>query len=120
MTPVIRPYRAADRAACHRIFYRAVHQGAASAYTADQRAAWAPSDQPDPTQPDMEIHDICDIEFNPLVEELLIRAQKKQDAYESSTKTRMKYSKDDVKKLLIKKGPSNALDRITRTGILDL
>ncbi|HSG56069.1 MAG TPA: GNAT family N-acetyltransferase [Paracoccaceae bacterium] len=49
---MIRPYLAADRAACHRIFHPAVHQGAARAYTADQRAAWAPSDQRDPAQPD--------------------------------------------------------------------
>jgi len=44
MTPTIRPYRAEDRAACHDVFYRAVHEGAAAFYTAAQRAAWAPEE----------------------------------------------------------------------------
>lgn len=42
MTPHIRPYRAADAGAVGQVFYDAVHQGAAGAYGAAQRAAWAP------------------------------------------------------------------------------
>lgn len=38
----IRPYRAGDAPACHALFYRAVHEGAAARYTPEQRAAWAP------------------------------------------------------------------------------
>ncbi|MEO0653484.1 MAG: GNAT family N-acetyltransferase [Pseudomonadota bacterium] len=42
MTPRIRPYRATDAEALAALFYRAVHVGTAGAYTAAQRAAWAP------------------------------------------------------------------------------
>lgn len=42
MTPRIRPYRAADAQALAALFYRAIHVGTAGAYTAEQRAAWAP------------------------------------------------------------------------------
>lgn len=38
----LRPYRAEDRAACAAVFFRAVREGAAGAYDAAQRAAWAP------------------------------------------------------------------------------
>lgn len=38
----LRPYRAADRAACAAVFFRAVREGAAGAYDAAQREAWAP------------------------------------------------------------------------------
>lgn len=50
--PRIRPYRPEDRAACHDVFYHAVHDGAADFYDAAQRAAWAPSPAPDPATPD--------------------------------------------------------------------
>jgi putative acetyltransferase len=52
MTPTIRPYDASDRAACQHVFYRSVREGAAAFYDADQRAAWAPTDTPDPAIPD--------------------------------------------------------------------
>ena len=38
----LRPYRAEDRAACAAVFFRAVREGAARAYDAAQREAWAP------------------------------------------------------------------------------
>lgn len=52
MTWHLRRYRPDDRAACHQVFYRAVHEGAAAAYTAPQRAAWAPRPTHDPSTPD--------------------------------------------------------------------
>ncbi len=55
----IRAYRADDRAACHHVFYRAVHEGAAAFYDADQRAAWAPSAQPDLSKPDKLLDQWC-------------------------------------------------------------
>ncbi|MEL6645722.1 MAG: GNAT family N-acetyltransferase [Pseudomonadota bacterium] len=42
MTPTLRRYRAGDATALGQIFYRAVHEGAAGAYGATERAAWAP------------------------------------------------------------------------------
>ncbi|MCY1125971.1 GNAT family N-acetyltransferase [Frigidibacter sp. RF13] len=51
MTLTIRPYRPEDRAAAAHIFYRAVREGAADHYDADQRAAWAPSPEPDYASP---------------------------------------------------------------------
>ena len=42
----IRPYRAEDRASIALVFYRAVREGTAAHYSAEERAAWAPS--PDP------------------------------------------------------------------------
>lgn len=48
----VRPYRATDRAECAALFYRAVHEGAAGAYDAVQRADWAPSPVPDLSKPD--------------------------------------------------------------------
>jgi putative acetyltransferase len=44
MTPRYRRYSVADGLGCFDVFYRAVHIGAASHYTAQQRQAWAPSD----------------------------------------------------------------------------
>ncbi|MEO1453649.1 MAG: GNAT family N-acetyltransferase [Pseudomonadota bacterium] len=42
MTPTLRRYRATDATALGRILYRAVQEGAAAAYDAVERAAWAP------------------------------------------------------------------------------
>jgi putative acetyltransferase len=52
MAPAIRPYRADDRAATKLVFFRAVREGTAAIYTESQRAAWAPSPDPDLTIPD--------------------------------------------------------------------
>lgn len=52
MSPTIRHYRAEDRAACHHVFYRAVHEGAARFYDATQRADWASRPDPDLSKPD--------------------------------------------------------------------
>ena len=52
MTLTIRPYSAADRAACHTVYFNAVHIGAADSYTPAQRAAWAPNPHPDQTKTD--------------------------------------------------------------------
>ncbi len=38
----IRAYGPPDAEACYRVFHRAVHEGAARAYSAEERAAWAP------------------------------------------------------------------------------
>jgi len=43
MTLALRPYRAADQAACAAVFHRAVREGAARFYDAAQREAWAPA-----------------------------------------------------------------------------
>ena len=48
----VRPYAPVDRTACHGVFFRAVHEGAAEHYDAAQRAAWAPDPAPDPGRPD--------------------------------------------------------------------
>ena len=48
----IRRYRPEDRAACARVFYRAVREGSAAFYDRAQREAWAPSPEPDLTEPD--------------------------------------------------------------------
>ncbi|WP_166416162.1 GNAT family N-acetyltransferase [Cochlodiniinecator piscidefendens] len=48
----IRPYHPDDRSACFQVFRRAVHEGAANAYTAEQRAAWCPATEPDLSTPD--------------------------------------------------------------------
>ncbi len=48
----IRPRTTADRAGCFEVFFRAVREGAASRYTAAERAAWAPNDRFDPTAED--------------------------------------------------------------------
>ncbi len=52
MAAMIRPYRADDRAATKGVFYRAVREGTAAIYTETQRAAWAPSPEPDLSIPD--------------------------------------------------------------------
>jgi putative acetyltransferase len=52
MAPVIRPYRAQDRAATKMVFFRAVREGTAAIYTETQRAAWVPSPNPDLAIPD--------------------------------------------------------------------
>ncbi|MGL4281677.1 MAG: GNAT family N-acetyltransferase [Albidovulum sp.] len=52
MSVTVRPYRPEDRAACARVFYRAVREGAAAAYDQAQREAWAPSPEPDLATPD--------------------------------------------------------------------
>ena len=49
--PTIRPYRATDRAATARVYYRAIREGAAGYYTSEQCAHWAPSPSPDYTKP---------------------------------------------------------------------
>jgi len=48
----IRPYDPADRAVKARVFYRAVREGTVGAYTEAERAAWAPSPEPDYDTPD--------------------------------------------------------------------
>ncbi len=47
----IRPYRPDDRAACALVFYRAVREGSAAFYDQAQRDAWAPSPEPDYSEP---------------------------------------------------------------------
>ena len=48
----VRPYRPDDRAACKKIYYRAVQEGAARFYSQPHRDAWAGTPEPDLTQPD--------------------------------------------------------------------
>lgn len=50
--PIIRPYRATDRAATALVYYRAIHEGTTTHYNAAQRAAWAPRATPDSAKPD--------------------------------------------------------------------
>ena len=59
MTPAIRPYVASDRVSCHRVYFQAVHEGAAEFYTQAQRAAWAPSETPDLSQPNKLLEQWC-------------------------------------------------------------
>jgi putative acetyltransferase len=59
MTPLIRPYKAQDRAACAAVFYRAVREGAAEQYSPEQRAAWAPADKADTATPDRLLDQHC-------------------------------------------------------------
>ncbi|XHO07459.1 hypothetical protein ACEQUB_p00705 (plasmid) [Ralstonia syzygii] len=47
----IRSFHPGDEPALHAIFYSAVHQLAATHYTAAQSAAWAPADRGTTTQP---------------------------------------------------------------------
>ncbi|PTX56610.1 GNAT family acetyltransferase [Litoreibacter ponti] len=42
----LRPYRRGDGPATHRVFYDAVHRGAAAHYSPYEREAWAPVDTP--------------------------------------------------------------------------
>lgn len=55
----VRPYRAEDRAAMAQVFYRAVREGSAAFYTEAQRAAWAPSPEPDWGKPDKLLDQDC-------------------------------------------------------------
>ncbi len=49
MTPVaLRPARPGDGPGCYAVFHDAVHQGAQAFYSAEERAAWAPSQQAGP------------------------------------------------------------------------
>lgn len=59
MAPTIRPYRQTDRAAASLVFYRAVREGAAAHYPADELAAWAPSPDPDLNRPDKLLDQWC-------------------------------------------------------------
>lgn len=59
MTLTIRPYRPQDRSAAALIFFRAVNEGAAEFYDAAERAAWAPSREPDPETPDKLLKQWC-------------------------------------------------------------
>lgn len=51
MTPDLQRYTIADAAACHRVFYRAVHIGAAPFYAKHERNAWAPIENMPETWP---------------------------------------------------------------------
>ncbi|WP_081534894.1 GNAT family N-acetyltransferase [Rhodovulum sp. P5] len=42
----LRPVRPGDGPACFAVFHAAVHRGARAAYSAEERAAWAPSTAP--------------------------------------------------------------------------
>ena len=55
----IRSYRAADRNACIKVFYRAVREGTKAFYDQAQRTAWAPTDTPDPDKPDKLLDQWC-------------------------------------------------------------
>ncbi len=59
MAPVIRPYRPEDRAAAKMIYYRAIREGTTDLLDHAQRAAWAPSNQPDWTTPDKLVDQWC-------------------------------------------------------------
>jgi putative acetyltransferase len=65
MAPTIRPYRATDRAATTSVFYRAVREGSAASYDAAQRAAWAPTPDPDLTIPDKLLDQWCWVAVEP-------------------------------------------------------
>jgi len=59
MTLAVRPYRPEDRPAAALIFYRAVREGAAAFYDAEQRAAWATSPEPNPDRADKLLEQWC-------------------------------------------------------------
>jgi putative acetyltransferase len=59
MTLTVRPYRPEDRAAAVHIFFRAVREGAAAFYDEAQRAAWAPSPEPDWARADKLLDQWC-------------------------------------------------------------
>ena len=61
MAPIIRPYRPGDRAAAALVFYRAVREGTAAHYSGAERAAWAPSPDPDHDQPDKLLDQWCHV-----------------------------------------------------------
>ncbi len=49
---IIRRYTTADRAGCHRVYFKAVRDGTSEFYDNEQRAAWAPNEKPDLERPD--------------------------------------------------------------------
>lgn len=55
----LRPYAPTDRAAVKTVFFRAVREGAAAQYSAEQRAAWAPDLSVDASQPDRLADQFC-------------------------------------------------------------
>ena len=57
--PHIRPYTAQDRAAAELVFYRAVREGTAAHYPDAERAAWAPTPNPDHSRPDKLLSQWC-------------------------------------------------------------
>lgn len=62
---ILRPYRGSDRRAGFDVFYDAVHQGAARAYTPEQRAVWAPDDAFLPETPDKMLDMVAFVAENP-------------------------------------------------------
>lgn len=56
---IIRRYTTADRAGCHRVYFKAVRDGASEFYDPAQRAAWAPNATPDLEQPDRLKDQLC-------------------------------------------------------------
>lgn len=59
MAPTLRPYRPEDRTAMAQVFYRAVREGSAAFYSEAERAAWAPSPEPDLDKPDKLLDQDC-------------------------------------------------------------
>ncbi len=59
MAPLIRPYRPEDRAAAKRIYFRAIREGTVAILNDAQRAAWAPSADPDLATPDSLLDQWC-------------------------------------------------------------
>ena len=59
MAASIRLYRPQDRAAALLVYYRAVREGSAAFYTEAERVAWAPSAEPDLSQPDKLLDQHC-------------------------------------------------------------
>lgn len=59
MAASLRPYRPEDRAAMALVFYRAVREGAAAFYSEAERAAWAPSPEPNWNKPDKLVDQYC-------------------------------------------------------------
>jgi len=59
MAPAIRPYLPQDRAAAALVFYRAVREGSAAFYNEAERAAWAPSPEPNWDKPDRLLDEYC-------------------------------------------------------------
>ncbi|WP_039020163.1 GNAT family N-acetyltransferase [Halocynthiibacter namhaensis] len=62
---ILRPYRESDRRAGFDVYYDAVHNGAARAYTPAQRAAWAPLDGFRPETPDKMLDMVAIVAENP-------------------------------------------------------
>ena len=59
MAPLIRFYCAQDRAATQLIYYRAIREGTITVLDEAQRAAWAPSANPDFATPDKLLEQWC-------------------------------------------------------------